>query len=153
MLILTAFSCPLHPMVRHDLGGRTSRVTVQYHLGLTVQDYWSWRLKILGVDGSSRGHKLQSFVDRLSSIYEACHVSLFDWILYRIEASLRFPCVLHIYNTLLLPHFYTFQLKHIVRAPLSTLSEHSVEHLYPSTIQPSTFSYLESDEYCYYYFL
>ena len=72
------FSCPLHPMVRHDLGGRTSRVTVQYYLGLTVQDYWSWRLKILEVDGSSRGHELRSFVDRLSSIYEACHVSLFD---------------------------------------------------------------------------
>ena len=101
---------------------------------MTVEDSWSWRLKFLEVDGSSRGHELWTFVDRLLSIYEVCHVSLFDWILYRIEALLRLPCISHIYNTLLLPHFYTFQPKHIVRAPSSTLSEHSVEHLYPSIV-------------------
>ena len=108
---------------------------------LTVGDSWIWRLKTLEVDGSSRGHELQTYVDRLSSIYEACHVSLFDWILYQIEASLHLPCISHIYNTPLSPQFYNFQPKHIVRAPSSTLSEHSVEHLYPSTIQPSTFRY------------
>ena len=104
-------------------------------------------MKFLEVDGSSRGHELWTFVDRLLSIYEVCHVSLFDWILYRIEALLRLPCISHIYNTLLLPHFYTFQPKHIVKTPSSTLPEHSVEHLYPST-----FHYSESSEYCYYYF-
>ena len=78
---------------------------------LTVEDCLCWQLKTLEVDDSSRGHELRTYVDRLSSIYEACHVSLFDWILYRIEASLRLPCISHIYNTLLLPHFYTFQPK------------------------------------------
>ena len=110
---------------------------------LTVEDYLGWWLKIIEVDGSSRGHVLRTFVDRLSSIYEACHVSVFDWILYRIEASLHLPCISHIYSTLLLPHFNIFQPKHIVRTPSSTLSEHSVEHLYPSIIQPSTFHYSE----------
>ena len=69
---------------------------------LMVEDSWSWRLKTLEVDGSSRGHELRKYADRLSSIYEAFHVSHFDWILYRIEASLHLPCISHIYNTLLL---------------------------------------------------
>ena len=73
---------------------------------LTVGDSWIWRLKTLEVDGSSRGHELRTYVDRLPSIYEACHVSLFDWIMYRIEALLRLPCISHIYDTPLSPHFY-----------------------------------------------
>ena len=82
---------------------------------LTAEDSWSrWFLK---------GDNLWMCVDRLSNIYEACHMSLFDWMLYWIEALLRLPCISHIYNTPLSPHFYNFQLKHIVRAPSSTLSD------------------------------
>ena len=90
---------------------------------LTVEDSWSWRLKTFEVDGSSRGHELRKYADMFSSIYEVCHVSLFDWILYQIEVSLRLPCISHIYNTPFSPHFYTFQPKYIVRAPSSTLSD------------------------------
>ena len=128
-------------MVRHDLGGRIK--------GWRFNFNWGWRSKIyLGcwlktpevddlkfpeVDSFPRGHEQRTFVYRLSSIYEAFHVSHFDWILYRIEASLRLPCISGIYNTHLHPHFYSLQPKHIVRVPRSTLSKHSVIHPYPST--------------------
>ena len=149
MLFFYPFSCPLHRMVYHDLGGRTKGWRFNFNWGWRSKIYLGCRLntpevdglKFLEVDDSPRGHEQQTFVVRLSSINEAFHMSHFDWILYRIKASLHLPCILGIYNTLFHPHFYFLQPKHIVRVPPSTLLEHSIVHPYPSTIQPSTFSY------------
>ena len=121
-----------YPLSAHGLGSVRPNIMKVRHawvdepIGWRFNILWGWRFKVLGVDSSPRGwHELRSFVDRLSSIYEVWHVSLFDWILSRIEASLRLPCISHIYIciTILLPHFSTFQLKHIVKAPSSTLLE------------------------------
>ena len=70
-------------MVRHDLGGRTIRVTVNILIGLTVQDclyltveYCScWWLKALEVDGSSRGYELRTYVTGCQTFmrHATCH--------------------------------------------------------------------------------
>ena len=142
MLILAPSVAPFTLWVRHDLDGRTLRVTVWYCLGLTVQEYLGCWLKIPKVDSSPGGHELQLFDDKLSSIYEhaTCRFSIGFCIGSKRHFVFR-ALQVYIYNTLLHPHFYTLQLKHIVRAPPSTLSKHSVVHPYPSTTQPSTFSY------------
>ena len=92
---------PPSPYGPSCLSGRSNRVTVQYS--------WGWRFKVLGVDGFQRGwRELRSFVDRLSSIYEIRHVSLFDWIFPQIEASLRLPCISYIYIYIYISHFSSF---------------------------------------------
>ena len=64
------------------------------------------------------------------NIYWACHVSISEWPLYRIEASLRLPCISYIYKAPHSPIFTIFNQKSFVRAKPSTLSEHSVEDKY-----------------------
>ena len=64
------------------------------------------------------------------NIYWACHVSISEWPLYRIEASLRLPCISYIYIRRLTPILTIFNQKSSVRAKPSTLSEHSVEDEY-----------------------
>ena len=78
ILFFTLSVAPFTLWVRHDLYGRTLRVTVWYYLGLTVKENLGWRLKIIEVDGSPRGDGLRLFDDRLSSIYEpaACHFTI-----------------------------------------------------------------------------
>ena len=69
------------------------------------------------------------FVDvpwQVVNIYWSCHVSISEWPLYRIEASLRLPCISYIYIRRLTPIFTIFNKKSTVRAKPSTLSEHSV---------------------------
>ena len=70
------------------------------------------------------------------NIYWACHVSISEWPLYRIEASLRLPCISHIYIRCLTPIFTIFNQKSTVRAKPSTLLEHSIvdEYLPITTI-------------------
>ena len=148
------FSCPLHPMVRHAL--------VDGPIGWRFNILWGLRFTVLGVDGSPRGrHELRSFIDRLSSIYEVRHVSLFDWIFPRIEVSLHLPCMSYIYITLLLFYFSTFQLKHTVKVPSSTLLESDPSNIctrllynrHPSVIQTWwVFSFHKSCK-CIFYFL
>ena len=65
------------------------------------------------------------------SIYWVCHVSISDWALYRIEASLRLPCISHIYKAHHSSISTIFSQKSFVRAKSSPLSEHSVEDWYP----------------------
>ena len=75
-------------------------------------------------------------------------MSLSEWMVYRIEASLRLPCISHIYSAPLSLHFYYFQPEIVVRAKLSTLSEHSIENLYPlitSTVNYPLLSVVSTD--------
>ena len=98
-------------------------------------DQWGDGSIFLGVDGSmflgltvlKEDDANYDQPDKLSSIYKARHVLLYDWIFSRIEVLLRLLCTsyiyiyIYIYITLLLFHFSTFQPNHIVRAPLLTL--------------------------------
>ena len=65
------------------------------------------------------------------SIYWVCHVSISEWALYRIEASLRLPCISHIYKAHHSSISTIFNQESFVRTNSSSLSEHSVEDLYP----------------------
>ena len=99
--IFTLFNCPLHPMSRSSLSRRTSRVTVQgsgddgskaYGLMFSMQMSWTAPTP----DRLSRSH------------YDVWHMLLFDWILPRIETSLRLPCTSSINTILFLSHFSIF---------------------------------------------
>ena len=78
MLIFAPLIAPFTLWVRHDLDGRTLRVTIWCYLGLTVKESLGRRLKITEVDGSPGGDGLRLFDDRLSSIYEhaTCRFSI-----------------------------------------------------------------------------
>ena len=105
---------------------------------LTVEDSWSWRLKIIEVDGW-RSLKLTVWRFLKLAVLQGdmnCENMLTGFQAFMRHATCHFLIgfctrskhrfvfrASHIYNTLLLPHFSTFQLKHIVRAPSSTLSE------------------------------
>ena len=87
-------------------------------------------IEIYEVDGTKKGTSIDVSW-QVVSIYWVCHVSISDWALYRIEASLRLPCISHIYKA---HHSFIstiFNQESFVRANSSTLSEHSVEDLYP----------------------
>ena len=87
-------------------------------------------IEIYEVDGTKKGTSVDVSW-QVVSIYWVCHVSISDWALYRIEASLRLPCISHIYKA---HHSFIstiFNQESFVRANSSTLSEHSVEDLYP----------------------
>ena len=96
-------------------------------------------MKINEVDGSLKG-TIRGRVLPGCHINEACHVSFLDWMVYRIKASLRLPCISHIYSAPLFPHFQHFQQEIVVRAESSALSEHSIENLYPSVISSVNYS-------------
>ena len=96
-------------------------------------------MKIYEVDGSIKG-TIRGRVLPGCHINEAGHVSFLDWMVYRIEASLRLPCISHIYSVPLFPHFQYFQQEIVVRAESSALSKHSVENLYPSDISSVNYS-------------
>ena len=90
------------------LSGRTNGVTVRYSR----------------FDGAKkRTMHTAPIPDRLLSIYDVRHMPFFDWTFPWIEASLHLPCTSYIYITLPPFSFLYFQLKHIVKALLSTLSE------------------------------
>ena len=59
-------------------------------------------MKIYEVDGSIKG-TIRGRVLPGCHINEAGHVSFLDWMVYRIEASLRLPCISHIYSVPLFP--------------------------------------------------
>ena len=63
--------------------------------------FWGWRI-------SKRTTRTTPTPNRLLSNYDAQHVSFFDWIFPRIEASLRLLCISYIYITLHLSHFSIF---------------------------------------------
>ena len=147
------FSCPLHPMVGHawvdgPIGWRFNilwgwrfkvfEVDSLRFLELTVEGSWSWRFKVLEIDGwrfleltdlqeddMNSDHLLtgcQAFMR-----YDTCHFL----IGFCPESKRRFIFrTFHIYITLLLPHFSTFQLKHIVKVPSLTLSESVSSNIY-----------------------
>ena len=99
--IFTLFSCPLHPVGSSSFSGRTR--------GVTVQGSRDDSSKAYGSMVSIRMPWTTPTPDRLSkSNYDAWHVSLFDWILPRIEASLCLPCTSSINITLFLSHFSIF---------------------------------------------
>ena len=107
--IFTLISCPLHPMGPSSVSRWTR--------GVTVQEIGGWRFKTLGNDSSKvsgstvkiRTSWTTSTPDRLSrSHYDTRHVSLFDWILTWIEASLRLPCTSSINMDAFLSHFSIF---------------------------------------------
>ena len=64
------------------------------------------------------------------NIYWECHVSISEWPLYKIEASLRLPCISYIYKAPHSPIYTIFNQKSFVRAKPSTLSEQSVKDEY-----------------------
>ena len=95
--IFTLFSCPLYPMGSSSLSGRT------------VQGSGDDGSKACGSTVSMRMPWTAPTPDRLSgSHYDAWHMSLFNWILPRIEVSLRLPCTSSINITLFLSHFSIF---------------------------------------------
>ena len=99
--IFTLFSCPLHPMGLPSLSGRTR--------GVTVQGSGDDGSKACGSMVSMRMSWIAPTPDRLSrSHYDVWHMLLFDWILPRIEASLRLPCTSSINTILFLSHFSIF---------------------------------------------
>ena len=107
--IFTLISCPLHPMGPSSFSRWTR--------GVTVQEIGGWRFKNLGNDGSKvsgstvkiRTSWTTSTPDRLSgSHYDTRHMSLFDWILTRIEALLRLPCTPSINMDTFLSHLSIF---------------------------------------------
>ena len=136
-------AAPFTLWVRQILYGRTLRVTVWYCLDFTIKENLGRWHMITKVDGSLGEDGLRIFWWQIAQHLWACHVSHFDWIFYWIETSLRLPCTPGIYITLLNPHFFISQLKHIVRVQPSSLSEQSIAHTNPSIIQPSTSSYFK----------
>ena len=100
-IFLPSSVAPFTPWVRHPW----------------VEGPVGWRFKALGVTvQSSVGRRFQTRMpwtapmpDRLSgSHYDAWHVSLFDWILSRIKASLRLLCISSINISVFLSHFSIF---------------------------------------------
>ena len=96
--IFTLFSCPFHPKGSSSnwegpIGWwfKALGMTVQKACGLTVSMRLTWTVPT--PDRLSRSH------------YDAWHVSLFDWILPRIEASLSLPCTSSINISVFLSHF------------------------------------------------
>ena len=107
--IFTLINCPLHPIGLSSFSRWTQ--------GVTVQEIGGWRFKTLGNDGSkvsgSTGKIRKSWTKstpvKLSGThYDTRHVSLFDWILAQIEASLRLPCTPSINMDTFLSHFSIF---------------------------------------------
>ena len=99
--IFTLFSCPLHPMGSSTLSGRTR--------GVMVQSYGDEGSKACGSTVSMRMPWTAPMPNRLSrSHYDAWHVSLYDWILPRIEVSLRLPFTSSINISICLSHFSIF---------------------------------------------
>ena len=99
--IFILFSCPLHPM------GSSSN----------YEGPMGWWIKALGMTVQKNCGSIVSMrllwtaptLDRLfRSHYDTWHVSLFDWILPRIEASLRLPCTSSININVFLSHFSIF---------------------------------------------
>ena len=136
-------AAPFTLWVRHFLYGQTLRMTVWYYLDLKVKENLGRWHMITEVDGSPGEDGLQLFWWQVVKHLWACHVSHFDWIFYRIEASLRFSCTPGMYIILPNPHFFILQPKYIVRAQPSSLSEQFVAHTNSLIIQPSTSSYFK----------
>ena len=129
--IFTLFSCPLHP--------RGSSSNWEGPMG--------WRFKALGMTvqkacGSTVSMRLPWTAptpDRLfGSHYDAWHVSLFDWILPRIEASLRLPCTSSINISVFLSHFSIFRRntlsecnRHLCQRPLHSVAISVINTLPP----------------------
>ena len=118
-------------------------MTVRYRLDFTDRENLGRIHMIFKLTVFLAGDGLRLFLRQITKHLWACHVSHFDWVFYRIEASLRLPCILGIYITPHNPHFFISQTKHIVRAQPSSLSEQSVAHTKQLIIQPSTPSYFK----------
>ena len=118
-------------------------MTVRYCLDFTDKENLGRCHMITKVDGFLGEDGLRLFLRQIAKHLWACHVSHFDWVFYRIEASLRLPCIPGIYITPLNPHFFISQPKHIVKAQPSSLSEQSVAYTKQTIIQPSTSSYFK----------
>ena len=136
-------AAPFTLWVRQLLCRRTLRVIVRYCLDFTDRENLGRCHMITKVDGFLGEDRLRLFLRQIAKHLWACHVSHFDWVFYRIEASLRLSCTLGIYITPLNPHFFISQTKHIIRAQSSSLSEQSVAHTKQLIIQPSTSSYFK----------
>ena len=132
-------AAPFTLWVRPFLYGRTLRVTVRYCLDFMVKENLGRWHMITKVDGSLGEDGLRLFSWQIAKHLWARHVSHFDWIFYRIEASLCLPYTPGIYITPLNPHFFISQPKHIVRAQPSSLSEQSVA--YTKTVDHTTVNF------------
>ena len=99
--IFILFSCPLNPMGPSSLRGRTN--------GVTIQSSWDDGTKAYGLTVSVWMPSTVQTSDRLSeSHYGAWPVSFFDWILSRIETSLRLLCNSPINTRVYLSLFFIF---------------------------------------------
>ena len=129
--IFTLISCPLHPMGLSSFS--------RWTWGVMVQEIGGWWFKTLGNDGSKvsgsmvkiRTSWTTSTPNKLSgSHYDTRHVSLFDWILTRIEASFCLPCTPSINMDAFLSHFSIFSWN-----TLSKCNHHPCQRpLHPVTI-------------------
>ena len=110
-------------------------------LGLTIQCSWGWRFL-------KRTTRTTTSLDRLSSIHEAQHMSLYDWMFSRIEAPLRLQCTsyiyIYIYHTSPLSFLYFSTKSYCQSAVVNLVRQRSVQLLYPSLIQPSPFTYSQT---------
>ena len=129
--IFTLFSCPLHPMGSSSVSRRTR--------GVTIQGSGDDGSKACGSTISMRMPWTTPTPDSLSgSHYDAWHVSLFNWILPRIEASLHLPCTSSINISVFLSHFSIFRRntlsecnRHLCQRPLHSVAISVINTLPP----------------------
>ena len=145
--IFTLFSCPLHLMGSSTLSGRTR--------GVTVQNFEDDGSKAYGSTVSMRMPWTAPTPDRLSgSHYDVWHVSLFDWILSQIEASLHLPCTSSINISICPSHFFIFSWntlsernRHPCQRPLRSVAISVINTLPPFTHKIGKYSLFASPFY------
>ena len=130
---------PPSPYGPSCLSGRINRVTVQYS--------WGWRFKVLGVDDSQRGRReLQSLLTGCQAImrYDTCHFFIgFSPGLKCRFVFRAFHIYIYIYHTSPLSFLHFSTKTYCQSAIVNLVRERSVKYLYLSSIQSSSFSYLD----------